>query len=1765
MLGSNNSPSHGTLSKRTWGVVIVHTIRLPGIVVTRVLWARPVLPLQSRRLCRLKLSMEMSRRAVDCSLREEEGTPTLIRMGNSESQYSIQGPKGTSFILPRKQKPYSLKFRSAKEEVLSPHSWWRGGAGGPGYKSRAAGRGCLSQHKNSQPYGSRHYDYISKGGKAGAGSKVLSQLSPDSSGPAGGVHLSSENGYHLGNNTLSHGTSVKITSGELNGHLLNGHRPSLEKDSSSSSSNRDKSSPRVVIKKDGTLRVEFTNNNRLVLDESAGPVQLLKFSPTVESTPNCHTIPPKDSPIDPTVRASKGSSLSSEGSWYDSPWGTGVELSDPDNTSSLGPATDKRAFGVNTFPVSLSDLYRDPAMSATFPTVSNVSAQLLDVPSTGHRASFASVIDVPTEEQCPGVRQYSSYTLPCRKARPSPEGSSKKSSLKSRMRHFSDWTGSLSRKKRKIQHPRSKEASEFFDSGVDGLTADTSSPSQVSSLLWYPGAAQPLPTRSESAGALHGNDALRQNIYENFMRELDTGSGVDRQGASTETEETSSDSLGSLEQLDQLFEKEQGVVRKAGWLLFKPLITLHKDRKLELVPRRKWKQYWVTLKGCTLLFYETYGWSPTEQEPSPRYALLAEDSIVQSVPEHPKKENVFCLSNAYGDVYLFQATSQTDLENWVTAVHSASASLFAKRHGKEDTVRLLRSQTRGLLQKIDMDSKMKKMAELQLSVVSDPKNRKAIEKQIQQWEQNLEKFNMDLYRVRCYLASLQGGELPNPKSLLATASRPSKMALSRLGIFSVSSFHALVCSRDEATMRRRSLSTSQNMRCKRGLFSSLKGLDNLTKRGREKRPSVSQIFETNGGGQPNHLPPCGSELDGLPNLCSVAPPEGSHWDSSAETLTIVYMPGGQAATVQIRQDHTVLDVLTLACKARQLDPSLHGIRTRRSLGQNVEVAVVGDGELVQDLLYDVLEVFPLNVHTFCMSRPSRDVDFGFAVTGHVDGFGNSRIFVSEVLPDSLAFSEGLRPGDEILMLGGKDVATLDLGLMQTFFSEQTLELTLRRDATVEESGIPWQEPCPPIPFPNQSQLLEEFLDRHHGTQMSSDVSNVLDVTSSSLSPSQEDRQLQAQRDQQAELHGQSVETACTLYHTFQGSSDSSMESRKDSGGSEPGSGPLRPCARHMPATERLRKVIQELVDTEKSYVKDLTYLFETYLKPLQNETFLTVDEMESLFGSLPEMLDFQKVFLQTLEERIASSPDFSTLETPVEFKKLLFSLGAPFLYYADHFKLYSGFCANHIKVQKVLERAKTDRAFKDFLDAKNPTKQHSSTLESYLIKPVQRVLKYPLLLRELVSLTDTDSEEHYHLTGEQRGGRHTRTQTPILPSLHLPSAAPTEALKAMEKVASHINEMQKIYEDYGTVFDQLVAEQSGTDKEVTEISMGEFLMHSTVVWLNPFPSMGRMRKDPELTVFVFKKAVILVYRESYKLKKKMTTGRLAYSHGDLDPFKFRWLIPVSALQVRMGNTAAAETNCIWELIHTKSELEGRPETVFQLCSRTAAAAKRFSSCLLAEVHATVVAGSSRASWLCKQATLDLPPHLDASKGTPLDSDDGSLSSGYPGELKTRPSRERPHQPQHHLSPDGSVKESDILSDDEDHLSEGPRPASPASAIEAQFQRLHLAEEEGSGELAPCVQPESLELDTPQGEPRLVRAHFCAVKRKGNSLRRSQGALLSMKQHSRSLDSQTEPPSVDLNTLLEKEFSVQSLTSVVNEDCFYDTSEAANAPAPTLQG
>lgn len=123
-----------------------------------------------------------------------------------------------------------------------------------------------------------------------------------------------------------------------------------------------------------------------------------------------------------------------------------------------------------------------------------------------------------------------------------------------------------------------------------------------------------------------------------------------------------------------------------------------------------------------------------------------------------------------------------------------------------------------------------------------------------------------------------------------------------------------------------------------------------------------------------------------------------------------------------------------------------------------------------------------------------------------------------------------------------------------------------------------------------------------------------------------------------------------------------------------------------------------------------------------------------------------------------------------------------FIQFSDKFKLYSSFCASHSKAQKMIHSssaaATSDSnamALQELLQEASKG-QHAFSLESYLIKPIQRILKYPLLLQQLKNYSDPASEEQSLIS---------------------------EALKSIEKVAEHINEMQRIHEEYGAIFDHL--------------------------------------------------------------------------------------------------------------------------------------------------------------------------------------------------------------------------------------------------------------------------------------------------------------------------------------------------------------------------
>ncbi|KAF2367603.1 Pleckstrin domain [Trinorchestia longiramus] len=96
-----------------------------------------------------------------------------------------------------------------------------------------------------------------------------------------------------------------------------------------------------------------------------------------------------------------------------------------------------------------------------------------------------------------------------------------------------------------------------------------------------------------------------------------------------------------------------GAVRKAGFLSVKKWL-LRKKHQIELARKRGWKGYWVCLKGTTLLFYPCDSREGRSVEAAPKHLIIVDGAIMQPVPEHPKRDYIFCLSTAFGDAYLFQ-------------------------------------------------------------------------------------------------------------------------------------------------------------------------------------------------------------------------------------------------------------------------------------------------------------------------------------------------------------------------------------------------------------------------------------------------------------------------------------------------------------------------------------------------------------------------------------------------------------------------------------------------------------------------------------------------------------------------------------------------------------------------------------------------------------------------------------------------------------------------------------------------------------------------------------------------------------------------------------------------------------------------------------------------------------------------------------------------------------------------------------------------------
>ncbi|XP_049290284.1 protein still life, isoforms C/SIF type 2 isoform X2 [Anopheles funestus] len=935
-----------------------------------------------------------------------------------------------------------------------------------------------------------------------------------------------------------------------------------------------------------------------------------------------------------------------------------------------------------------------------------------------------------------------------------------------------------------------------------------------------------------------------------------------------------------------------GAVRKAGFLSVKKWL-LRKKHQIELARKRGWKGYWVCLKGTTLLFYPCDSREGRSVEAAPKHLIIVDGAIMQPIPEHPKRDYIFCLSTAFGDAYLFQAPCQVELENWVNSIHSACAAAFARHRGKTGTLHLLQEEIFRLEKAIESDHKLKHMADLQQSVVTDADTRHQIQQQILQWEENLERLHCEQFRLRCYMASLQNGELPNPKSLLTHVSRPTKNTLNKLGVFTVSSFHAFICARSPSLLN--------NLLAGRG----------ATKR----RPPI--LSRSNSGSSRRSM-----------QINSRDEPEKSYK---------VALPENTFATVYLREGMSVEEFLASACSRKNLNPMEHFVRVKKRRDmEDHNYFVPHRNDLIETYLHthEVVEVCAKILYQVELQRTTLEQMWGFSVEAELienaDRQDELCCYVSRVEDKSVAMQNGVIKGDEIIVINGAIVSDLDMMYLESVLQEEQALCMMMRSSRTEPpdlvgimrstDDIIESLVCPPPPSDPpviSEEMISGLIVPAPGWRRSCIAGKEVysPEVESSPAPSSNDPHLLAMDRSKPSSRTSSFEIENLLKSAEQvtGFCRSPQETRKSSPTGSVASSVsnvmLTP-SRQLTDAEKLRKVILELVDTEKSYVKHLNNLLEYYLEPLKRETFLSNAEITALFGNIQEIVTFQRQFLNNLEEALDLEPDFHQLEHPSQFKNVLFAIGSAFLYYVNHFKLYSSFCASHSKAQKVLHPNEGNQALQEFLAARNPKQQHSSTLESFLIKPIQRILKYPLLLQQLRNLTDPNAAEHLHLV---------------------------EALKGMEKVAEHINEMQRIHEEYGAIFDHLFRQHQKSCKQPIDLSPGDLLYYGGVEWLNISDFLGKIKKGLELHAmcFVFKSAVVFLCKERLRQKKKLMGVSSKNATNEVEIIRYQVLIPVTEVQVRASSAKDMDSHFLWELIHLRSQLQRRSEKVYVLSNSTA--------------------------------------------------------------------------------------------------------------------------------------------------------------------------------------------------------------------------------------
>ncbi|XP_060738674.1 intersectin-2a isoform X2 [Tachysurus vachellii] len=176
----------------------------------------------------------------------------------------------------------------------------------------------------------------------------------------------------------------------------------------------------------------------------------------------------------------------------------------------------------------------------------------------------------------------------------------------------------------------------------------------------------------------------------------------------------------------------------------------------------------------------------------------------------------------------------------------------------------------------------------------------------------------------------------------------------------------------------------------------------------------------------------------------------------------------------------------------------------------------------------------------------------------------------------------------------------------------------------------------------------------------------------------------------------------------------------------------------MSCEERKRQgYIHELIETEQTYVQDLELVLEVFYKPMTESGRLTEAEMSVIFVNWRELIMCNIKLLKALRVRKKTAGE----RMPVQV------IGDILSSELSHMQPYIRFCSCQLNAAALLQQ-KTDASpeFKLFLK-KIATNYRCKgmPLSSFLLKPMQRITRYPLLIKNILENTPVGHVDQVNL------------------------------------------------------------------------------------------------------------------------------------------------------------------------------------------------------------------------------------------------------------------------------------------------------------------------------------------------------------------------------------------------------------------------------------